>query len=141
MLIEIKIKIGHDSMFNIPQTKFKSAYLLKKIAFVQFQCSRTVCFELNLHCFYKLSSSLNSCKMHITFIKIFSHKIVFVEYEIVVKNWYCKNFKDSKLHKNLLFYPNCWVVHVTHKRSILNFYKRKKLYKRKVSSDTRSFIF
>ena len=42
MLIEIKIKIGHDSMFNIPQTNFKSAHLLNKIVLVQFQCSRTV---------------------------------------------------------------------------------------------------
>ena len=42
MLIESKIKIGHDSMFNIPQTNFKSAHLLNKIALVQFQRNRTV---------------------------------------------------------------------------------------------------
>ena len=42
MLIESKIKIGHDSMFNIPQTNFKSAHLRNKVALVQFQCSRTV---------------------------------------------------------------------------------------------------
>ena len=42
MLIESKIKIGHDSMFNIPQTNFKSAHLLNKMALVQFQCSSTV---------------------------------------------------------------------------------------------------
>ena len=42
MLIESKIKIGYDSMFNVPQTYFKSAHLLNKMALVQFQCSRTV---------------------------------------------------------------------------------------------------
>ena len=42
MLIEGKIKIGHDSMFNIPQTNSKSAHSLNKMALVQFQCSRTV---------------------------------------------------------------------------------------------------
>ena len=29
MLIENKIKIGYDSMFNVPQAYFKSAHLLK----------------------------------------------------------------------------------------------------------------
>ena len=42
MLIESKIKIGYDSMFNVPQAYFKSAHLLNKMALVQFQCSRTV---------------------------------------------------------------------------------------------------
>ena len=42
MLIENKIEIGHDSMFNIPQANFKSAHLLNKMALVQSQCSRTV---------------------------------------------------------------------------------------------------
>ena len=42
MLIESKIKNGHDSMFNVPQAYFKSAHLLNKMALVQFQCSRTV---------------------------------------------------------------------------------------------------
>ena len=42
MLIESKIKIGHDSMFNIHQTNFKSAHLLNKMALVQFQSNRTV---------------------------------------------------------------------------------------------------
>ena len=42
MLIESKIKIGHDSMFNVPQANIKSAHLLNKMALVQFQCSRTV---------------------------------------------------------------------------------------------------
>ena len=31
MLIERKIKIGHDSMFNVPQANFKSAHLLADI--------------------------------------------------------------------------------------------------------------
>ena len=42
MLIESKIEIRHDSMFNIPQANFKSAHLLNRMAPVQFQCSRTV---------------------------------------------------------------------------------------------------
>ena len=42
MLIESKIKNGYDSMFYVPQTYFKSAHLLNKMAIVQFQCSRTV---------------------------------------------------------------------------------------------------
>ena len=42
MLIEIKIKIGHKSIFNIPQANFKSAHLLNKIALVQSQSDRTV---------------------------------------------------------------------------------------------------
>ena len=42
MLIESKIKIGHDSMFNIPQTNFKSAHLLNEMALVQSQSGRTV---------------------------------------------------------------------------------------------------
>ena len=42
MLIESKIKIGPDSMFNIHQANFKSAHLLDKIALVQFQRNRTV---------------------------------------------------------------------------------------------------
>ena len=42
MLIESKIKIGHDSMFNICQANFKSANLLNRMAPVQFQCRRTV---------------------------------------------------------------------------------------------------
>ena len=48
MLIESKIKIGQDSMFDIRQAKdhgqanFKSAHLLNKIALVQFQRYRTV---------------------------------------------------------------------------------------------------
>ena len=42
MLIESKIKIGYDSMFNVPHAYFKSAPLLNKMALVQFQCSRTV---------------------------------------------------------------------------------------------------
>ena len=37
MLIESKIKIGHDSMFDIHQTNFESAHLLNKMAHVQFQ--------------------------------------------------------------------------------------------------------
>ena len=41
MLIESKIKIGHDSMFNIHQTNFKSAHLLNKMALVQFQRNST----------------------------------------------------------------------------------------------------
>ena len=32
MTIESKIKIGHDSMFNIHQANFKSAHLLYKMA-------------------------------------------------------------------------------------------------------------
>ena len=46
MLIESKIKIGYDSMFNVPQAYFKSAHLLNKMALVQFQCSRTVAAEV-----------------------------------------------------------------------------------------------
>ena len=42
MLIESKIKNGYDSMFYVPQTYFKSAHLLNKMALVQSQCSRTV---------------------------------------------------------------------------------------------------
>ena len=42
MLIESKIKIGYDSMFNVPQANIKSAHLLNKMALVQFQCSGTV---------------------------------------------------------------------------------------------------
>ena len=53
MLIESKIKIGYDSMFDVTQAYFKSAHLLNKANFksapllnrmapVQFQCSRTV---------------------------------------------------------------------------------------------------
>ena len=42
MLIESKIKIGHDSMFNIRQTDFKIAHLLNKMALVQSQSGRTV---------------------------------------------------------------------------------------------------
>ena len=42
MLIESKIKIGHDSMFNIRQANFKSARLLNKMALVQSQRNRTV---------------------------------------------------------------------------------------------------
>ena len=42
MLIESKIKIVHDSMFNINQANFKSTHLLNKMALVQFQCSRNV---------------------------------------------------------------------------------------------------
>ena len=42
MVIESKIKIRHDSMFNIPQTNFKSAHLLNKMALVQFQRNSTV---------------------------------------------------------------------------------------------------
>ena len=41
MLIESKIKIGPDSMFNIHQASFKSAHLLNKIARVQFQRNMT----------------------------------------------------------------------------------------------------
>ena len=37
MLIEIKLKIGHNSIFNISQANFKSSHLLNKIAHVQFQ--------------------------------------------------------------------------------------------------------
>ena len=46
MLIESKIKIGHDSMFDICQTNFKSVHLLNKMALVQFQRNSTVdaCF-------------------------------------------------------------------------------------------------
>ena len=43
MLIESKIEIRHDSMFNIPQANFKSAHLLNKMALVQSQSGRTVC--------------------------------------------------------------------------------------------------
>ena len=42
MLIESKIKIGHDSMFNIRQARFKSAHLLNKMALVQSQRNRSV---------------------------------------------------------------------------------------------------
>ena len=42
MLIESKIKIGPDNMFNIHQANFKSAQFLNKIALVQFQRNRTV---------------------------------------------------------------------------------------------------
>ena len=42
MLIESQIKIGHDSMFNICQTNFKSAHLLNKMALIQFQSNSTV---------------------------------------------------------------------------------------------------
>ena len=42
MLIESKIKIGPDSMFNIHQANFKKAHLLNKISLVQFQRNRTV---------------------------------------------------------------------------------------------------
>ena len=42
MLIEIKIKIGHDTMFNIHQANFKSAHLLDNMALVQFERNRCV---------------------------------------------------------------------------------------------------
>ena len=42
MLIESKIKIGPDSIFDIHQANFKSAHLLNKIDLVQFQRNRTV---------------------------------------------------------------------------------------------------
>ena len=42
MLIESKIKIGHDNMFDIYQANFKSAHLLDKMALVQFQRNRSV---------------------------------------------------------------------------------------------------
>ena len=42
MLIEIKIKIGHDIVFNINQITFKSTHLLDKMALVQFQWNTTV---------------------------------------------------------------------------------------------------
>ena len=42
MLIESKIEIRHDSMFNIPQANFKSFHLLNKMALVQSQSDRTV---------------------------------------------------------------------------------------------------
>ena len=42
MLIENKIKIGHDNMFDIPQTNFKSAHLLNEMALVKSQSGRTV---------------------------------------------------------------------------------------------------
>ena len=42
MLIESKVKVSHDSMFNIPQANFKSAHLLNKMALVQSQSGRTV---------------------------------------------------------------------------------------------------
>ena len=43
MLIEIKIEIGHDSMFNVGQANFKSAHLLNKMALVQSQRNSTLC--------------------------------------------------------------------------------------------------
>ena len=42
MLIESKIKIGHNSMFNIPEANVKSAHLLIKVALGQSQSRRTV---------------------------------------------------------------------------------------------------
>ena len=42
MLIESKIEIGHDSMFNSHQASFKSAHLLNKMALVQSQMNSTV---------------------------------------------------------------------------------------------------
>ena len=42
MLIEIKLKIGHNSIFNISQANFKSSHLLNKMALVQSQSGRTV---------------------------------------------------------------------------------------------------
>ena len=42
MLIESKIEIRYDTMFNIPPTNFKSANLLNKMALVQSQSGRTV---------------------------------------------------------------------------------------------------
>ena len=42
MLIESKIKVGHDSMFNIRQINFKTAHLLNKMALVQYQRNSTV---------------------------------------------------------------------------------------------------
>ena len=47
MLIESKIKIGHDSMFNINQANFKSTHLLNKMALVQFQRNSTVVSRLS----------------------------------------------------------------------------------------------
>ena len=43
MMIESKIKIGHDSMFDINQATFKSTHLLNKITLVQFQRNSIVC--------------------------------------------------------------------------------------------------
>ena len=42
MLIESKIKVGPDSMFDVHQANFKSTHLLNKIAFLQYQRNRTV---------------------------------------------------------------------------------------------------
>ena len=42
MLIESKIEIRHNGMFNIHQANFKSAHLLKKMVLVQSQSGRTV---------------------------------------------------------------------------------------------------
>ena len=42
MLIESKIKIGPDSMFNIHQANFKSAHLLDKMILLQSQSGKTV---------------------------------------------------------------------------------------------------
>ena len=42
MLIESKIEIGHNSMFNICQASFKSAHLLNKMALIQSQRNSTV---------------------------------------------------------------------------------------------------
>ena len=62
MLIESKIKIGHDNTFDICQSNFKSAHLLHRMALVQSQCSRTVAtdsdieneFQETTHCTFKI---------------------------------------------------------------------------------------
>ena len=51
MLIESKIKIGYDSMFNVPQAYFKSAHLLNKMALVQSQRNSTVPIKADHACF------------------------------------------------------------------------------------------
>ena len=44
MMIESKIKIGHDSIFNVFQASFKSAHLLDKMALVQSQRNMIIYF-------------------------------------------------------------------------------------------------
>ena len=56
MLIESKIKIGHDSMFNICQTNFDTAHLINKMALVQFQRNSTVLsIQMTIRLCFRLS--------------------------------------------------------------------------------------
>ena len=57
MLIEIKLKIGHNSIFNISQANFKSSHLLNKIDLVQSQSGRTVLLYTNDLQFYSLKTN------------------------------------------------------------------------------------